>query len=123
MTSQRMTRWIVGLSVTCIFLLVPRETAGANTEKRIAPPLLGVVFPVDENDDAWVTEVVEVAPAAMAGIKPGDTITKINEVSIKTVKQFREAMKDQKPGNVVKLIVRRGAKNLTFSITLGELKD
>jgi serine protease Do len=82
---------------------------------------LGVVFPEDENDDAWVTEDAEAdTPAGKAGLKAGDTITKFNSERVKSVKGFRDLMKDKKPGDVIKLTIRRGAQSLPISVTLGK---
>ncbi len=82
--------------------------------------VIGVVFAEDENDDAWVVEIDDEGPASKGGIKPGDTITKFNSEAIKSVKRFREIMRDRKPGEVIKLGVRRGVEVLTLSITLGK---
>jgi serine protease Do len=82
--------------------------------------VVGVVFPEDENDDAWVSEVDDEGPAAKAGLKPGDTITKFNGEQVKTVKKFRDLMKDKKPGEVIKLTVRRITETVTLSVTLGK---
>lgn len=81
---------------------------------------VGVVFPEDDADDAWLNEVEEGGPAGKAGLKPGDTITKVNGTVIKSVKQFRDQMKDKKPGEVLKVTVRRGTETQNFSITLGK---
>jgi serine protease Do len=89
----------------------PQKTSGA---------VVGVVFPEDENDDAWVSEVDDEGPAAKAGVKPGDTITKVNADGVKSVKQFRDLLKDKKPGETVKLTVRRGVEILTLPVTLGK---
>jgi serine protease Do len=85
----------------------------------VDPPVIGVVFPDNEEDDAWVTDVDTGGPAAKAGIKPGDTITKINGVSIKSVRKFREVIKDQKSGEVVKFTIRRGKEILQLPVRLG----
>lgn len=98
--------------------LVAGEVIGAKPKPVAA--VVGVVFPEDENDDAWVAEVDEEGPAAKAGVKAGDTITKFNGEPIKTVKRFRELIKDRKPGDVVKLAVRRGTETLALSVTLGK---
>ena len=82
--------------------------------------VVGVVFAEDENDDAWIAEVDDEGPAAKAGLKPGDTITKFNGEQVKSVKKFRDLMKDKKPAEVVKLTVRRGIETLTLSLTLGK---
>jgi S1-C subfamily serine protease len=89
-------------------------------DKDSAPPVVGVIFPDDENDDAWVTEVAVGSPAEKAGLKSGDTITKLDSTAIKSVKQFREIIKDRKPGDVVRLTVRRANKSVALSVTLGK---
>ncbi|MCE9562999.1 MAG: S1C family serine protease [Planctomycetes bacterium] len=96
--------------------------AGEVIGRAPKPPaaVVGVVFAEDENDDAYVVEVDEDGPAAKAGLKPGDTITKFNAEPIKTVKKFRDLIKDKKPGDVVKLSVRRGTEILALSVTLGK---
>jgi len=110
---------------------VPSDKFKSEWDKLIAgevigrapkPPaaVVGVVFSEDENDDAWVAEIDDEGPAAKAGLKPGDTITKFNGEAIKTVKRFRELIKEKKPGDVIKLAVRRGTETLAMSVTLGK---
>jgi len=96
--------------------------AGEVIGRQPKPPtaVVGVVFAEDENDDAYVVEVDEDGPAAKAGLKPGDTITKFNTEVIKSVKKFRDMIKDKKPGDTVKLAVRRGTEILALSVTLGK---
>jgi serine protease Do len=100
--------------------LVAGEVFGKVAKKTPAPPVVGVVFPDDENDDAWVTEVDEEGPAGKAGLKAGDTITKVNGETVKSVKRFRELIKDRKAGEVVKVTLRRGTSIMTLSVTLGK---
>jgi serine protease Do len=110
---------------------VPADVFKADWDKLVAGDVVGrqpktggavvgVVFAEDENDDAWVAEVDDDGPAAKGGLKPGDTITKFNGEPIKTVKKFRELMKDKKPGEVLKLTVRRSVETLTLTVTLGK---
>jgi len=98
--------------------LVAGEVSGKQPKPTGA--VVGVVFAEDENDDAWVVEVEDQGPAAKAGIKPGDTITKFNGEAVKSVKRFRELIKEKKPGEAVKLSVRRGVEILNISVTLGK---
>jgi serine protease Do len=89
--------------------------------KKQSGAFLGVVFPDDEEDDAWVTEEVDAeTPAGKGGLKAGDTITKFNSETVKSVKRFRELIKDKKPGDVVKLKIRRGSAIMDLSVTLGK---
>jgi serine protease Do len=81
---------------------------------------IGVVFPEDDEEDAWLKDVVEGDPADKAGLKAGDTITRFNESVVKSVKQFRKLMEAVKPGDKVKLGVRRGVNAHTITVTLGK---
>ena len=100
--------------------LIKGEVFGKVAKKQ-DPAFLGVVFPEDEDDDAWVTEEVDPeTPAAKGGLKAGDTITKFNAETVKSVKRLRELIKEKKPGDTVKLTVRRGAMMMTLSVTFGK---
>jgi S1-C subfamily serine protease len=136
MSLLRTSRWIAGIPVLCalLFCAAPDRAAYSKDDSKRttelfgavakepteSPPRLGVVFPEDENDDAWVTGIDDTGPAAKAGIKPGDTITRFNGAKVKSVKEFRDVIKNQKPGDVVKITVRRAEKKLTLSVTLGQ---
>ena len=79
---------------------------------------IGVVFPDDENDDAWLRDVEVGGPAEKGGLKAGDTITKFNDTVVKSVKQFRKLMEGAKPGEKVKIVARRGVETVTTTVTL-----
>ncbi|VTR96703.1 serine protease do : PDZ/DHR/GLGF domain protein OS=Pirellula staleyi (strain ATCC 27377 / DSM 6068 / ICPB 4128) GN=Psta_3927 PE=4 SV=1: Trypsin_2: PDZ_2 [Gemmata massiliana] len=79
---------------------------------------IGVVFPDDDEEDAWLKEVEEEGPAGRGGLKVGDTITKFNNDVVKSVKVFRKQMESAKPGDQVRITVRRGATILTLPVTL-----
>lgn len=98
--------------------LVAGEWVDKPATAKASSAYIGVVFPDDEKDDAWLKDVVEGGPAAKAELKPGDTITKFNETVIKSVKQFRDQMDTAKPGDKVKLGIRRGVNLLTITVTL-----
>jgi serine protease Do len=103
--------------------LVKGEVFGRVAKRSAASPFLGVVFPEDEDEDAWITEDVEAdTPAGKAGLKAGDTITKFNAESVKSVKKLRELMKEKKPGDTVKFTIRRGTTVMTVPLTFGSKK-
>jgi serine protease Do len=100
--------------------LIKGEVFGRVAKKRDSA-FLGVVFPEDEEDDAWITEEVDPeTPAGKAGIRAGDTITKFNNETVKSVKRLRELIKEKKPGDTVKMTVRRGTSMMTLSVTFGK---
>jgi hypothetical protein len=58
------------------------------------------------------------SPAEKIGLQAGDIITKFGEREIKNIYDYTYALQDFKPGDVVDLIVKRGSKVLTYSMTL-----
>lgn len=97
-----------------LFGKIAKKTAGAAAS-------FGVVFPEDDQDDAWVTDKVDSdTPAGKAGIEAGDTITRFNGEPVKTVKKFRDILATKKPGDVVKLTIRRGTEIKVITVTLGK---
>lgn len=100
--------------------LISGEVFG-DVAKKSSPrfgPRLGVGFPDDENEDAWIVEVEKDGPAFKGGLNAGDTITKLNGIQIKSVKEFRERISTRKPGDIVTLTVRRSTEILTKSVKL-----
>jgi len=102
--------------------LLAGEVFGLVASKKTQPtketPRVGLVFPDDENDDAWVVEVDDDGPAYKAGLLAGDTITRINGDRIKSIKEFRARIADRKPGETVTLTVRRSTEIFTLSVKL-----
>jgi serine protease Do len=100
--------------------LVAGEWVDKPASAKGATAYFGVVFPDDDEEDAWLREVEDDGPAGKAGLKPGDTITKFNTTVVKSVKQFRKLMESAKPGEQVKITVRRGTAKTEFLVTLAK---
>lgn len=100
--------------------LVAGEWVDKPASAKGATAYIGVVFPDDEDEDAWLKEVEDDGPAGKAGLKVGDTITKFNDTVIKTVKAFRKQMESVKPGDKVRLTVRRGTATMVLTVTLSK---
>ena len=58
-------------------------------------------------------------PADKAGLKGGDTMLKFGDRDINNIYDFVYALQDHVPGDVVKVVVKRGTETLTMSLTLG----
>ncbi|HXG24034.1 MAG TPA: M28 family peptidase, partial [Chthonomonadales bacterium] len=58
------------------------------------------------------------SPAEKAGLRAGDIIVKFGERSIRNVQEYTIALSEHKPGDVVKIVVKRGKETLTLSATL-----
>jgi S1-C subfamily serine protease len=64
--------------------------------------------------------VTEGSPAAQAGIAAGDVLLKINDQPIANLQEYSNLLRTMKPGQTVKVVFRRGNKELTVSVTLAE---
>jgi len=67
-----------------------------------------------------VQHVVNDSPAAKAGLKPHDVITKVGDDAVLDQRQLGETIRSAKPGDTVKLTIIRGAQEQALEATLGE---
>ncbi len=82
-------------------------------------PYLGVGFAA--SDAAKVTQLVAKGPADRAGLKAGDVVTALADKKVGTAQEFREALREYKPGDKVALEVQRGGQAVTLTVELGAL--
>ncbi len=106
-----------------------------NTAKQVAKQLietgkvthafLGVSL-ADATGDAGgalVGQVTEGSPAAQAGIRQGDLITKINDTRVEDAATVIGAVRGFKPGEKVTLVYLRDGQSQTVTVTLAEKTD
>ena len=74
-------------------------------------------------EGALVAEPQAGSPAAKAGIKSGDVITKVNASPIKDARTLARQISSLSPGTSVKLTIMRDGKEDQVSLTLGELPN
>ena len=72
---------------------------------------------------ALVSDVEADGPAAKAGLKSGDVITKLDGREIERSADLPARVATLKPGSTTHLEVYRGGKPLDIAVSLGELKD
>ena len=70
-------------------------------------------------DGVRVAEVVEDGPAADAGLKEGDVVTKIGDETVRDVASLTAGIRAQDPGDKVKLTVVRDGEESTIEVELG----
>lgn len=58
--------------------------------------------------EAVIQQVIEKGPAAKAGVKVGDIVQQLGGKPVKTYEELVLAIRDYKPGDKVKLVVKRG---------------
>jgi serine protease Do len=91
---------------------------------RRLPPngALGIGL-ANDDDVARVTEVRDGLAAALAGMKIGDIIRRVDGDEIKSSEQLRKAIRFHYPGDKVKLVLERNGRLQTVEATLGSLTD
>ncbi len=67
-----------------------------------------------------VRTVEQRSPAESAGLQPGDVIADLEGVSIHRPLDFQCAMLDRKPGDTLKVVVKRSDEEVKLTVTLGE---
>ena len=72
---------------------------------------------------ALVSDVEDGGPAAKAGLKSGDVITKLDGRDIDRSADLPARVATLKPGSTTRLEVWRGGKPVDIAVSLGELKD
>lgn len=84
-------------------------------------PKLAQHFHVSAGKGILVAQVQRDSPAAKAGLKNGDVITKINDKDVKDVGEFRNYVAMQRPGSVVQLIILRNGEEKKMSVEVGKM--
>ncbi|MFC1806519.1 S1C family serine protease [Planctomycetota bacterium] len=86
---------------------------------RRGGPYIGVVAD-PHSDKPKIMSVQPKSPAAAAGIKQGDIITKFDGKPLKDFAALATAVRKKKPGNKVKIEIQRGDETLTLDLTIGK---
>jgi S1-C subfamily serine protease len=116
------TRWLAGLMLAVVPGLV---AAPVRAEAPQATPRaylgVGVAAPKDASQHgALVQEVTPDSPAAKAGFKNGDLITKLADQNVNDPKALADSVRTHKPGDKLSVHVMRDGKEQTLDVTLGE---
>jgi serine protease Do len=80
-------------------------------------------FGVKEGDGVLVNEVFEKDPAAAAGIKPGDILTRIDGIVIDTPNRLSRVVTGLLPGSTAKVEIVRDQQRLILDVALIERRD
>jgi serine protease Do len=78
-------------------------------------------LPVDRG--VVVSATTPRSPAARAGIRPEDIITRVDNAAVRNGGDLRRALRTRRPGETVALTVRRGERTLTVTARLADAAD
>ena len=117
---------------------IPVNTAQAIAQQIIqkgyfSRPYMGINFQPITPDTAtrynlpaqwgvYIMKVSENSPASAAGLKQGDIITKVGDVTLDETHSYVNTLFTFKPGDQITLTVLRDGKDTQVQVTLGEAK-
>ncbi|WP_042699277.1 Do family serine endopeptidase [Azospirillum sp. B506] len=78
---------------------------------------------VEGTGGALVTSVSPDSPAALAGLRQGDVITAFNGDALEQMRQLPRLVASTEIGRTVPMTLRRGGKDQSIEVTVGELRD
>ena len=84
---------------------------------------LAAKFGIKESDGVLVNDVFENEPAARAGLKPGDIITKVDAHRVETPSALSRSVAGLAPGTKVELEIIRNGERRSLPVDLGERKE
>jgi len=84
-------------------------------------PYLGTIPDFAAQEDGYgIAEVIPGGPAEKAGLRSGDVVIQFGQSKIGNLQDITSALSKHKPGDRVKVVVRRGQETLTAEVTLGK---
>lgn len=90
--------------------------------RKIAAPSGALGVQLDQKDDvARIEKVMPESAAERAGMQNGDTVLKVNGKEIKGRQNLIETVRSFMPGERIEVIIKRGEKDVTLVVTLGNL--
>jgi len=98
-----------------VMLFVEKTTAA----RAIEYGWLGIQF-VSDVEKLVVDVVLPDSPAAKAGIKGGDIILRVDVATFTRFPAFVDYIQSKKPGQMIKLLVKRGDQEIETDVTLGK---
>ena len=72
----------------------------------------------EQNGEACIEQVMPKYPAEAAGLKSKDIITHINGQSIPNTMELRTLMRRHRPGETIRLTIKRGQQTLEVAVTM-----
>lgn len=79
---------------------------------------LGAYFRVPGDDGVLIRSVSAGTPAAKAGLKAGDVITRVDGITVTTLAELRAQLREKREEKTVKLMVMRQGSPVSVSVTL-----
>ncbi len=83
-------------------------------------PEIAQRFNLGQTRGVLILDVTPASPAANAGIRPGDVLTRAADRPLATVEDFLAALRTRNPGDSLQVTLARGGDEQTVTVRLGE---
>jgi S1-C subfamily serine protease len=83
---------------------------------------LAEALDLEEDAGVLVSQVVDDSPAAKAGLKAGDIVTRIDKEDVGTPAELRRVIRGHREGDAVRIHYLRDGKKQDVEVTLGDAK-
>jgi len=115
-TAQRIAKQIIEKgTVSRAYLGIQMVTVDANVKKQVNQDTeFGIK--ISEDKGVLITRVVDDSPAAKAGAKRGDVITRFNDKEILTADQVTQLVEDRAVGDKINMEVKRNGQTVALSV-------
>jgi len=87
------------------------------------PGYIGVQIKKDDGGAVTIQMVMADSPAEKAGLKEEDVILKLNGEEVGDLPGFVQKIKDTKPGDEIKLLIKRDGKEMEVKVKVGKKPD
>jgi S1-C subfamily serine protease/photosystem II stability/assembly factor-like uncharacterized protein len=102
-----------------VFAIVDAEKVGTgDAPKQVYMGIVGESVP--DNGGAKLTEITVDGPAGKAGLKANDVVIKADGVKVDTYDSLVQTIQGKKPGDKLKLVVKRDDKEVDIEVTLAQ---
>jgi Do/DeqQ family serine protease len=89
-------------------------------EPRDLTPEFAESFGLPVRKGVLITGVLQNGPAGVAGLRPGDVVTRVGDKPVDDTRQLLDAVAALKPGDAVKLGVQRRAQSLEMDVVVAQ---
>jgi serine protease DegS len=111
--------WTYALPVHHVERLLKAKVDGKLIELKRRRPVVGFTIGAGEREGTVIVERVAArGPAALAGIKPGDSIVETDGLKIRSAYQAIDLILNKQPGDRMRFTVRRDNQPLQFEVLL-----
>lgn len=89
-------------------------------EPRDLTPDIAQTLNLPIREGVLITGVLQSGPAAAAGLRPGDVVTRIGERNVTNMRQLLNTVAALKPGEPARIVVQRGDRALEVDVKVGQ---